>query len=156
MNLSATLFAQFIVFFVLVWVVMRFIWPPLIRALDERRETIAEGLKAAEASVVAKAEAESEAVHLMQEARNEASQLIGRAQLSADNLVAKSREEAKLAGERELEAAHLKMEAELSQVRESLKAQVIELSLLGASKIVEKEVDRETHTKLLNELVGRL
>ncbi|MDG9728920.1 F0F1 ATP synthase subunit B [Ignatzschineria sp. RMDPL8A] len=156
MNLSSTLFAQFAVFFTLVWVVMKFIWPPLIKALDERRAKIADGLKAAEDSVEAKARAESDAQVVMQEARLEASNLVGKAQSSAESLVAKSKEDARLAGERELDAARNKIDAELGQIKEKLREEVVALSILGASKIVEKEVDKNTHAKLLEDLANQL
>lgn len=156
MNINATLFAQFVVFFTLVWVVMKFIWPPLIKAIDERRNKIAEGLAAAEESVAAQASAEAEVQELLKEARLEAAGLVSTAQANAESLVEKSKEESRQAGQREIDAAHAKIEAELSQVKENLRKDVVALSLQGASKIIGKEVDEKTHAKMLEELASQL
>ena len=142
MNINATLIAQFIVFFILVLVVMKFIWPPLIKAIEERRAKIAEGLAAAEESVAAQATAEAEVDGLLKQAHLEAATLVSKAQAQADSLIAQSKEESKVVGQREIDAAHAKIEAELSQVKESLRQQVVALSIMGASKIIEKEVER--------------
>ncbi len=156
MNINATLFAQFIVFFTLVGVVMKFIWPPLIKALDERRAKIKEGLEAAEESVAAKAEANAELQQMLQKARVEASELVSKAQENAANLVEQSKTESREAGERELLAMRNKIETEINQVREGLRKEVVALSILGASKIVEKEIDEATHAKMLEELAKQL
>ncbi|PWD85259.1 F0F1 ATP synthase subunit B [Ignatzschineria cameli] len=156
MNINATLIAQFIVFFILVLVVMKFIWPPLIKAIEERRAKIAEGLAAAEESVAAQATAEAEVDGLLKQAHLEAATLVSKAQAQADSLIAQSKEESKVVGQREIDAAHAKIEAELSQVKESLRKQVVALSIMGASKIIEKEVDETTHAKMLEELAKQL
>ncbi len=156
MNINATLFAQFVVFFTLVWVVMKFIWPPLIKAIDERRNKIAEGLAAAEESVAAQASAEAEVQELLKDARLEAAGLVSAAQANAESLVEKSKEESRQAGQREIDAAHAKIQAELSQVKENLRKDVVALSIQGASKIIGKEVDEKTHAKMLEELASQL
>lgn len=156
MNINATLIAQFIVFFILVLVVMKFIWPPLIKAIEERRAKIAEGLAAAEESVAAQATAEAEVDGLLKQAHLEAATLVSKAQAQADSLIAQSKEESKVVGQREIDAAHAKIEAELSQVKESLRQQVVALSIMGASKIIEKEVDETTHAKMVEELAKQL
>lgn len=156
MNINATLIAQFIVFFILVLVVMKFIWPPLIKAIEERRTKIADGLAAAEESVAAQATAEAEVDELLKKAHLEAASLVGKAQTQADSLIAKSKEDSKEVGQREIEAAQAKIEAEANQARESLRKQVVALSILGASKIIEKEVDETTHAKMLDELAKQL
>lgn len=156
MNINATLISQFVVFFILVLVVMKFIWPPLIKAIEERRTKIAEGLAAAEESVAAQASAEAEVDGLIKNAHLEAANLVGKAQQQADSLITKSKEDSKEVGQREIDAARAKIEAELNQVKESLRQQVIALSIQGASKIIEKEVDETTHAKMLDELAKQL
>ncbi len=156
MNINATLFAQFLVFFTLVWVVMKFIWPPLIKALDERRATIKEGLEAAEKNVAAKASADAEIQQLLKEARLEASEMVKNAQDNAASVIEQSKLESREAGERELDAARAKIDLEISQVRDALRKEVVALSLLGASKIVGEEVDEKTHAKMLEELASQL
>lgn len=156
MNINATLFAQFIVFFVLAWVVMRFIWPPLIQALDERRAKIAEGLSAAEDSIAEKASTDATIKELLKGAKLEAAEIVSMAQQRAEDTVEQSRGEAQVVANKQIEAAHEKINLETNKAKEALRNEVAALSLEGARRIIGKEIDQETHEKLLKELAAQL
>lgn len=156
MNLNATLFAQFVVFFTLVWFVMKFIWPPMIKALDERRAKIADGLKAAEDSVAEKLEADSQVKVLLKDAKQEASTIVTLAQKRAEETVEASKTQAKEVADKQLQNAQEQILVETNQAKEKLRQEVVALALEGASKIVGKEVDRATHESMLKDLASRL
>lgn len=156
MNLNATLFAQFVVFFTLVWFVMKFIWPPLIKALDERRAKIAEGLQAAEDSVAEKMAADSDVQVLLKDAKQEASSIVALANKRAEEAVAASRGQAKEVADKQLQNAQDQILVETNHAKEKLRQEVVALALAGASKIVGKEVDQTTHESLLKDLASRL
>ncbi len=156
MNINATLFAQFVVFFTLVWVVMRFIWPPLIKAIDERRAQIAEGLQAAEESIAQKASGDSEVKAILKEAKQEASSIVSMANRRAEDTIEASREQAKAVADKQLSDAKDQIVVEMNQAKEQLRKDVVNLALEGAGKILGQEVNRETHERLLQDLASRL
>jgi F-type H+-transporting ATPase subunit b len=156
MNMNATLIGQSIAFFVFVWFCLKFIWPPLINALNERRKTIADGLAAAERGQHEQELAQKRAAEVLHEAKQQASEIIGRAEKRANEIVEEAKGDAKQEGNRILTAAQAEIDQEVHRAREALRAQVVSIALAGAEKVLEKEIDADAHGELLNKLVAEI
>jgi F-type H+-transporting ATPase subunit b len=156
MNINATLILQSIAMMIFVWFCMKFIWPPLLKALDERRERIAEGLAASD-----KAEKELEAAKLtveqqIREARDKAGEIVDQANQRHSQIVDQAKEDAVSERKRQVSAAEADIAQAANQAREELRASVASLAVLGASKILQKEVDADTHRELLDKLIAEI
>ena len=156
MNLNATLFAQMVVFFILWWVVAKFVWPPLVKALDERATKVADGLAAAERGKADLESAKKRAEQALSEARNEGTQRIAdaekRAQLSAEEIKANAQAEAA----RIIAQAKAEAEQQVTRARDALRAEVAALAVKGAEQILRREVDAKAHVGLLDQLKAEL
>ncbi|ANH71968.1 F0F1 ATP synthase subunit B [Ralstonia insidiosa] len=156
MNLNATLVAQMVVFFILWWVVAKFIWPPLVKALDERAKKIADGLAAADKGKAELELANKRVEQALTEARNEGAQRIAdaekRAQMSADEIKQNAQAEAA----RIIAQAKAEAEQQTVRARESLRDQVATLAVKGAEQILKREVNAQVHSDLLNQLKAEL
>ena len=156
MNLNATFFAQMVVFFILWWVVAKFIWPPLVKALDERAKKIADGLAAAEKGKAELELANKRVDQAMAEARTEGAQRVAdaekRAQLTADEIKQNAQAEAA----RIIAQAKAEAEQQVTRARESLRDQVAVLAVKGAEQILKREVNAQVHSDLLNQLKAEL
>ncbi|GBU09274.1 F0F1 ATP synthase subunit B [Gammaproteobacteria bacterium] len=156
MNINASLFMQCIVFLALAGFVMKYIWPPLINAIDARRTQIAEGLAAAERANLEQAQAQDSAKILLTEAKAQATDIIGNAQKRATDSIEQSKEDAKIEGKKQIAAALDQIQLERNRATESLRKDVASLSILAASKIISQEIDEKSHAKLIDELVAQL
>lgn len=156
MNINATLIGQSIAFFLFVWFCMKYVWPPLINALNERRKTIADGLAAAERGQHEQELAQKRAAEVLQEAKQQASEIINRAEKRANEIVEEAKTDAKQEGERILNAAQAEIEQEVHRARETLRGQVVSIAIAGAEKVLEKEIDESAHGELLNKLVAEI
>lgn len=156
MNLNATFFAQMVVFFILWWVVAKFIWPPLVKALDERATKIADGLAAAEKGKAELELANKRVDQAMAEARTEGAQRVAdaekRAQLTADEIKQNAQAEAA----RIIAQAKAEAEQQVTRAREELRDQVAVLAVKGAEQILKREVNAQVHSDLLNQLKAEL
>ena len=156
MNLNATLVAQMVVFFILWWVVAKFIWPPLVKALDECAKKIADGLAAADKGKAELELANKRVEQALTEARNEGAQRIAdaekRAQMSAEEIKQNAQAEAA----RIIAQAKAEAEQQTVRARESLRDQVAVLAVKGAEQILKREVNAQVHADLLNQLKAEL
>lgn len=156
MNINATLIGQSIAFFLFVWFCMKYIWPPLINALNERRKTIADGLAAAERGQHEQELAEKRATEVLHTAKQQASEIIARAEKRANEIVDEAKGDAKVEGERIVHAAQAEIDQEVNRARETLRGQVVSIAVAGAEKVLEKEIDEAAHGELLNKLVAEI
>ena len=156
MNINATLFGQAIAFFVFVWFCMKFVWPPIIAALEERRKKIAEGLAAAERGKHQQELAEQRAAEVIAEAKQEAAAIINRAQKRANEIVDESKVTAQAEGERIIASANASIEQEVNRAREQLRGQVASIAVAGAGKVLKREIDAKAHDELLKDLVAQI
>jgi F-type H+-transporting ATPase subunit b len=156
MSINATLIGQMITFTLLVWFTMKYVWPPIIAALEERKAKIAEGLAAAEKGQEEIKLAEKKAISVLKEAREQSAEIIGSAQKRANELVEESKLQAQKEGERLLEAAKAQIEQEMLQARENLRKEVSALALRAAEQILKEEIDKVKHQDLLNRTVEQL
>jgi len=155
-NLNATLFAQLVVFFILAWFTMKFVWPPIMKALDERAAKIADGLAAADKAKSDLQLAERRATDELRKARETANEL----RAGAERQGAQILEEARAEAARIIAAARTAAEGEADvaaqRAREALRDQVALLAVAGAEKILRKEIDAAQHAALLTQLKTEL
>ena len=156
MNINLTLIGQTVTFIIFVWFCMKFIWPPIMNALNERRKTISDGLAAAEQGQREREKGQMDANELVEEAKSQAQEIISRAEKRGTEVVADAKSEARTEGERILNAARGEIEMEANRTREQLRVQVAQLAISGAEKILAKEVDAKTHEKMLSDLADNL
>ena len=156
MNINATLFAQLIVFFGLVWFTMKFVWPPIAKALDERADKIAEGLAAAERGKSDFEQAEKKVAELLSEGRNQVSEMIANAEKRAAQIVEEANGQASTEAARITEQAKADVEQEANRAREALREQVAVLAVKGAEAILRREVNETQHAQLLSNLKQEL
>ncbi len=156
MNINATLFAQFVVFFILAFFTMKFVWPPLINALDERAKKIADGLAAAERG---KAEMQAAEKHVQSElasARDEGQKRISDAEKRAQLIIEDAKKTASDEAARIVAAAKADADQQVTKAREELRGQVATLAIQGAEQILKREVNVSAHADLLNQLKTEL
>ncbi len=156
MNLNATLFFQMIVFFILGWVTMKFVWPPITKAIEERREKIAEGLAAAEKGKSDLAQTQAKITAMEESAKADLHLRTTEAEKHGAQIVEQARQEAERERARIVEQARQDAEQEVQRVRESLRDDVAKLAVQGASKILKREVDQKAHADLLAQLKSQL
>ncbi|KAA0889384.1 F0F1 ATP synthase subunit B [Pusillimonas sp. ANT_WB101] len=156
MNLNATLFFQMIVFFVLGWFTMKFVWPPLTKAMDDRRQKIADGLAAADKGKADLAQAQARISLIEASAKTENHGRMVEAEKQAAALIDQARREAEAEKARIVAQARQDADQEVQRIRESLRNDVAMLAVKGAGQILEREVDAQAHAKLLDQLKAQL
>lgn len=156
MDINATLFVQMLTFALFVWFTMKFVWPPITKALEERRDTIAEGLSAAERGKRELELAQHRVVDELREAKQNAAEIIDRANRRAGNIIDEAKNQARIEGQRQAKLAQEQIQRDMNQVKEGLRQQLAGLAVAGAEKILEKEVDSSTHSSLLDKLVEEI
>lgn len=156
MNLNATLFAQLVVFFILAWVTMKFVWPPLMKAIDERAQKIADGLAAADKAKTDLALAEKRVGEELRHARESSAELRVGAEKQASQLVDEARAEAARLIAAAREAAEAEAGAASQRAKEALRDHVAQLAVVGAEKILRKEINAQAHADLLAQLKSEL
>jgi len=148
-NLNATLWAQLVVFFILAWFTMKFVWPPLTKALDERAKKIADGLAAADKAKADLALAERRAVEELRVARESAGELRSGAEKQAAAILDTARAEAARVVAQARDAAESEAASAMQRAKEALRDQVAELAVAGAERILRREIDARVHAELL-------
>ncbi len=156
MNINLTLLGQTIGFALFVLFCMKYVWPPLRDALHERQKKIADGLAAAERGEHEEELARQRGEETLREAKAQASEIIDNAQKRANEIVEESKETARTEADRIKQSAQAEIDREVTQAREHLRGQVVAIALSGAEKVLRKEVDQDTHARVLDELVEEL
>ncbi|HEX2530427.1 MAG TPA: F0F1 ATP synthase subunit B [Burkholderiaceae bacterium] len=156
MNLNATLIAQFVVFFILALFTMKFVWPPLMKALDERAQKIADGLAAADKGKAEMAAAERRVLAELANARDEGQKRIGDAEKRAQGIIEDAKKTASEEAARIIAAAKADAEQQVTKAREALRNDVATLAVKGAEQILKREINAAGHADLLNQLKAEL
>lgn len=156
MNINATLFVQLVVFFIGAWVTMKYIWPPLIKALEERQKKIADGLAAAERGTRSLDDAQKKISQLENEARASGQLRTAEAEKQAAAIIEQARKDAEGERARILAQAKADAEQEMARAKNSLRDQVAALAIAGAEQILKKEVNPQVHADLLGQLKAKL
>lgn len=156
MNLNATLWAQLVVFGVLVWFTMQFVWPPIIKALDERAKKVADGLAAADKAKTDLALAEKKVVEELRKARESGAEVRAGAEKQAALLLEEARAEAARIVTDARKAAEAEAELAAQHAKDALRTQVAELAVAGAERILRREINAQVHAELLSNLKQEL
>ena len=156
MNINLTLVVQMVVFATLILITMKWIWPPILRAMDERQRKIAQGLAAAEEGEQQLSQARDKADAIIREARERANQIIDHAQHRANELVEQAKGSARSEGARIVAAAHQQIELDTTRAKESLRREVAGIAVGAASKLLGREIDARAHADLLEQLAGQI
>ena len=149
MNINATLIGQSITFFVFVWFCMKFVWPPIMQALSERKKQIADGLAAGERGKHELELASKRASENLHESKQKAAEIIAQAEKRAMQIIEEAKNTAKAEGDRMIVSAQASVAQETVRAKELLRAQVADLAVAGAEKILRREVDAKAHADLL-------
>jgi F-type H+-transporting ATPase subunit b len=156
MNLNFTLVAQAIVFASFIWFTVKFVWPHMLRAIEARQKTIADGLAAAEQGRRSLESSTRQAEDAVTQARRRAAEILAMAEKRAAQLVDEARSAAKEEGSKEKAAAKAEIEQEVTRAREQLRDHVASLAVAGAEKILRREVDAKAHAELLESIKRQL
>lgn len=156
MDINATLIGQLIMFILFVWFTMRYVWPPITKAMYEREKKIAQGLEAAERGKRELEMAEHKAFSIIREAKQQATQIIEQANLHSSKLVDEAKVQAKSEGQRIVEMAKDEIDREIMQAKEVLREKLARLAITGAEKIIERHLDTATHDDLLKKLAAEI
>ncbi|HUA26737.1 MAG TPA: F0F1 ATP synthase subunit B [Steroidobacteraceae bacterium] len=156
MNINLTLIIQMIVFALLVWFTMSRIWPPLMRAVEERQKKIAQGLAAADRGEQELQKARTGADEILREARERARQIIDQAQHRANDIQEQARVTATQEGQRLVASAQQQIDLEATRARESLRREVGGMVVAAASKLLEREIDPNAHQDLISKLAAQI
>ena len=156
MNINLTLVAQLLSFAVFVWFTMKFVWPPLVKAMDERKAKIAEGLAAAERGQHEQQLAEQAAEKRLRKAKEQAAEIKANAEKQAAMIIEEAKDKAKEEGSRQLAAAQAEIEQETNRAREQLRGKVAELAVIGAEKILRKEINADAHKDIVEAVANQI
>jgi F-type H+-transporting ATPase subunit b len=148
-NLNATLFAQLVVFFILAWFTMQFVWPPIVKALDERAKKIADGLAAAERGKHDLELATKRSTEALREGKEKAADLLAQAEKRAAQVIEEAKVTAKAEAGRIVAGAKAEIDQEAVRAKEQLREQVSSLVISGAEKILRREINAQAHADIL-------
>jgi F-type H+-transporting ATPase subunit b len=155
-DINMTLIGQTIAMIVFVWFCMKYIWPPIMSAIEERQTQIADGLAAAERGQQSLDKAKAEADDIVDDARKQATTILDQAHARANEIVAEGKADGTRERERQVAAALAEVEQETNRAREELRGQVSAIAVASAEKILEREIDKKTHEDILSKLAAEL
>jgi len=156
MNITVTLIAQMAAFVLLIWFVNKVLWGPLSALLADRQKRIADGLAAADKGKHDLELSEKKAKEFLHEAKGKAAEIIAQSEKRASEIVEEAKVNAQAEGERLLTAARAEVTQEFNRAKEDLRAQVADIAIAGAEKILGREVDRQAHDQVLKDLVSQI
>ena len=149
MNINSTLFAQVVVFFILVAFTLKCVWPPIMKALDERAAKISEGLAAAEEGQKTLDQAAQRSAETIRDGKAKAADLVLQADKRAQTITDSAKEQGRLDAERAMADARAEIELEVARVKSELRERLSDLVISGAEKILQREIDAKAHVELL-------
>ncbi len=156
MNINATLLGQAITFAILIWFTMKFVWPPLTQAMQERAKNIAEGLAAGERAKHDLELASKRSAEILREAKEKAGEILAGGEKRASEIIEAAKVQAKIEGDRIIAGSKAEVEQEVYRAKEQLRTQVSAIALAGAGKILGREIDAKAHNDLLDKLVAEM
>ncbi len=149
MNINLTLLMQAVAFFAFIWFCAKFVWPPLMRAIETRQKQIAEGLAAGEAGKQSLATAEKRIAEMLSEAKGRSSEIVAQGEKMKSDTIEAARAEAKAEADRIIAQAKGEIEQEVARAKEALRTQVADLAVAGARQILQREINPQAHADLL-------
>ncbi len=156
MDLNATLLGEMITFAILVWFTMWIVWPLITAILDQRKKTIADGLAAAEAGRKLLASAEQTAQQKIQEAKQHCYKVLEQADIDANLILENARQQARKERDEIIASGHVGVERALTKAKQELQAQVVDLVVIGAEKVLQRSINPQDHAKILHDLAKNL
>ncbi len=156
MNINATIIGQAIVFLILIWFSVKFIWPPLLKAIEDRQKKIADGLAAAERGQKELHQANDEAATIVNEAREKALKIVDQANRRSNEIIEEARATALSEGQRLVGDARQEVALEQARARDTLRKDVAKLAVAGASRLLEREIDPAAHAELIEQLAREI
>lgn len=156
MNINLTLIGQLVSFVVFVWFTMKFVWTPIMAALDARKKEIADGLAAAERGQHEQELAKERAKETLHDAKQQAAEIVNQAHKRANEIIEEAKTDAKAEGDRMLTAAKTEIEQEINRSREVLREKVAVLVISGAEKILQKEINADVHKDVIDNVSGQI
>ncbi|HEX5337637.1 MAG TPA: F0F1 ATP synthase subunit B [Gallionella sp.] len=156
MNINATLLGQAITFAILIWFTMKFVWPPLTQAMQERAKNIADGLAAGERAKHDLEIAAKRSAEIIREAKEKAAEILANGEKRASEIIEEAKAQAKVEGGRIVAGAKAEIDQEVFRAKEQLRTQVSAIALAGAGKILGREIDAKAHNDLLEKLVAEI
>jgi F-type H+-transporting ATPase subunit b len=156
MDINLTLIAQAVSFAILIWFTAKFVWPPLLNAVETRQKTIADGLAAGERGKHDLEMASKRAADVLRDTKQQASDIVAQAEKRAAALIDEAKEQARAEGERILAGAKAELEQEVFRAKEALRQQVADLAVAGAEKILRREIDAKAHADILGSVSSQL
>ena len=156
MDINLTLIGQSIAMFVFVWFCMKVIWPPIMKAIEERQTQIADGLAAAERGQQSLDKAQAEAEEIVEDARKQATTILDQAHARANEIVAEGKADGTKEREKQVAAALAEVEQETNRAREELRGEVSAIAVASAEKILQREIDKKAHEDILSKLAAEL
>ncbi len=152
MYVNATLVAQLVVFFILAWFTMKFVWPPIVKALDERATKIAEGLAAAERGKQSLDLAAKNSAETIRAGKEKVAELLVQAEKQSQQIIEEAKAQARIEADKVIVGAKAEIEQEAARAKEALRERVAELAVAGAEKILRREVNAQAHADLLAQI----
>ncbi len=156
MNIDASLIAEAVAFAAFVWLTMTFIWPHITKAMDDRASKIAEGLAAGERGRKELEQAHVKATEILHEARDKGAEVVDVANQQAARILEETRKEAQAERQRQVEAAKAEIQQELNRAKSTLRAEVADIAVAAAERIIEREIDPKAHKTLLDDLAKQI
>ena len=156
MNINLSLFGEMIGFGLFIFLVMKFGWPKLMEAIEERQKTIADGLAAGERGRQELSQAHDQAGGILKDARGKAADAVNIASQQATQILEDARKQSQAERQRQVEAAKAEIQQELNRAKDALRAEVAKVALAAAERIIEREIDAKAHKALLDELAGQI
>lgn len=156
MNINLTLFSQALSFAILIWFTVKFVWPPLLAAIESRQKTIADGLADAERAKHDLELAAKRSADILREAKEKAAEIVAGGDKRASEIIEQAKAQAKVEGDRIIAGAKAEVDQEVFRVKEQLRTQVSAIALAGAGKILGREIDAKAHNDLLDKLAAEL
>lgn len=156
MNITLTIVAQALSFAILIWFTAKFVWPPLLAAIEARQKTIADGLADAERAKHDLEMAAKRSADLLREAKEKAGEIVASGEKRASEIIEQAKTQAKVEGDRIVAGARAEVDQEVFRAKEQLRTQVSAIALAGAGKILGREIDAKAHNDLLDKLAAEL
>lgn len=156
MNITLTLIAQALTFAILIWFTAKFVWPPLLAAIEARQKTIADGLADAERAKHDLELASKRSADILRDAKEKAGEIVANGEKRASEIIEQAKNQAKVEGDRIIAGAKAEVDQEVFRAKEQLRTQVSAIALAGAGKILGREIDSKAHNDLLDKLAAEL
>lgn len=156
MEINATMLGEMITFIIFIWITMKYIWPPLVKALEERQKKIADGLEAAQHGEKSLILARQKSAEILSDAKSQSTKILDAAHVRSNQLVDEAKNRSRDEGNQLIQNAKAEIELEKKQAEESLRKETIQLALLAAEKIIGQSVDRAVHNKMIETLIQEI